>query len=59
MVTKLTQTQYGGKCDVRCHSKKQKGHNTEPSVPEDAVTVLIFHMKEFTKIKQRFNNIFL
>ena len=31
--------------DVRCHSKKQKGYTTETSIPGNAVTVLIFHIK--------------
>ena len=53
MVTKSTQTQYGGKCDGLFHKKKrpkkgkkQKGYTTERFMPGNAVTMLIFRLKE-------------
>ena len=48
MVTKPTQTQYGGKCDGQFHKKrpkkgkKQKGYTTERFMPGNPVIMLIF-----------------
>ena len=51
MVTKSTQTQYGGKCDGQFHKKrpkkgeKQKGYTTERFMPGNAVIMLISSIK--------------
>ena len=48
MVTKSTQTQYGGKCDGQFDKKrpkkgkKQNGYTTERFMPGNAVIMLIF-----------------
>ena len=52
MVTKSTQTQYGGKYDGQFHKKrpkkgkKQKGYTTERFMPGNAVRMLIFQIKK-------------
>ena len=45
-VTKLTQTQYGGKYDGRFHSKKGKKQKPKPFMPENADIMLIFQSKK-------------
>ena len=56
MVTKSTQTQYGGKYDGRSvHSKKQKGYTTETPITRNTVTMLIFPIKRFNKSQKRYD----
>ena len=61
MVTKSTQTQYGGKFDGQFHKKrpkkgkKQRGYTTERFVPGNAVIMLSFWIKRINLSPKKLN----